>query len=94
MPCFDAVGVEIPSFPDVTVTEIQVNGWVDGITNIPQPLRALYFQCVRPFWDAIHFDVGGDNVFLTLASNGSIKLSSLPFDYGVLESYPGLDYPP
>lgn len=92
--CFDAYGQVVPEFPDEDVTEEMVNAWIDAVPTVPKGSRAAFQQCINPFYEQFHFGEGGDNIFLLPAPDGSLKVSTLDFDYGDLTGYPGLDFPP
>jgi len=92
--CFSYGDIAVPPAPDATVSLDEVYAWIDAFATVPQGLRGDFFQCIRPLWNDIQFGEDGDNLVLNWHGGNSLVIQTLPFDYGSLESYPGLDFPP
>jgi len=79
-PLFDAHGHTVHDPADGWHTNDEINAFIDAINDIPKSDRVAYFNAVRVHHDHQHFVVDPDNVFMSLAKDGSIILKSIPMD--------------
>jgi len=90
-PLYTGHGHTIPDPADGYLTNDEINDEIDGIRDIPRPERTAFFNAVRHHHDHQHFVVDPDNVFMTLATDGSIILKSIVADVSSIPGREGQD---
>jgi len=92
-PLYVGHGRSIPDPADSWLDNDEINAEIDAIKSIPPSERVAFFNAVRVHHDHQHFEVDPDGIYITLGVGGSIKLATVPFDYGGATGYDGLDMP-
>jgi len=92
-PLYTGHGRTIPDPADSWLTDSEINAEIDAVAAIPPAERVAFYNAVRVHHDHQHFEVDVDNIYITLGVGNSIKIATIPFDYGGATGHEGLDMP-